>query len=154
MKIASLDCNNVKSHLPNLLQWLKRAKPDIVCLQELKSTDAEFPQKEILKAGYPVVWRDQKTGNAVAILSKGTEPILTRNVLPDDKSVDQPHYWRNSFGRNAGLRIDHLLISPVLAKRPTDAGVGRDVRGRPHPSDHAPVWITLSDASPPSRKAR
>ena len=52
MKIATFNINNINRRLPNLLQWLQRAKPDIVCLQELKSTDAEFPRSAIAKAGY------------------------------------------------------------------------------------------------------
>ncbi len=53
-------------------------------------------------------------------------------------------YFRDAFGRNAGMRIDHLLLSPSLAPRLAAAGVDRDVRGRDKPSDHAPVWITLA----------
>src|SRR5450631_3322877 len=54
-------------------------------------------------------------------------------------------YFRNAFGRNAGLRIDHLLLSPSIAGRLSAAGVDRDVRAREKPSDHAPVWINLAD---------
>ena len=52
-------------------------------------------------------------------------------------------YFRNAYGRNAGLRIDHLLLSPDLAPSLKAAEVDRDVRGREKPSDHAPVWIEL-----------
>ena len=54
-------------------------------------------------------------------------------------------YMRNRWPRNAGLRLDHLLLSKSVAKRLTDAGVDRDVRGEDNASDHAPVWITLKD---------
>ena len=54
-------------------------------------------------------------------------------------------YFRNAYGRNAGLRIDHLLLSPTLARRLLAAGVDRDVRGWEKASDHAPTWIELSD---------
>ncbi|HEY1725493.1 MAG TPA: exodeoxyribonuclease III [Steroidobacteraceae bacterium] len=54
-------------------------------------------------------------------------------------------YFRNAFPRDAGLRIDHLLINPALAPRLTAAGVDRDVRGWEKTSDHAPTWIELSD---------
>jgi exodeoxyribonuclease-3 len=50
-------------------------------------------------------------------------------------------YFRNAFARDAGLRIDHFLLSPPLAERLIFAGVDRDVRGREHASDHAPAWI-------------
>jgi exodeoxyribonuclease III len=53
-------------------------------------------------------------------------------------------YFRNAFARDAGLRIDHLLLSPPLAKRLISVGVDREVRGREHASDHAPAWIELA----------
>ena len=52
MKIATFNINNVNRRLPNLLRWLRSAKPDVVALQELKSTDADFPISAIEKAGY------------------------------------------------------------------------------------------------------
>lgn len=52
-------------------------------------------------------------------------------------------YWRNRFERDAGLRIDHLLLAPALANRLIRGGVERDVRGGPGASDHAPAWIVL-----------
>lgn len=52
-------------------------------------------------------------------------------------------YFRNAYGRNAGLRIDHLLLSPSLTPALKAAGVDRDVRGWEKPSDHAPVWVDL-----------
>jgi exodeoxyribonuclease-3 len=52
-------------------------------------------------------------------------------------------YFRNAYGRNAGLRIDHILLSPALTPALKSAGVDRDVRGRDKPSDHAPVWVEL-----------
>ena len=254
MKIATFNINNVNRRLPNLLQWLKAARPDIACLQELKAADAEFPVDAIRKAGYRAVWRGQKTWNGVAILAR-KEPILTRTALPGDAedtqsryieaAIDgvlvgciylpngnpQPgpkfdyklawfkrlqgharkllreqmpvvlagdynvapteldiypttswdddalvqtasraayarlvkqgwtdalralhqderiytfwHYMRNRWQRNAGLRLDHILLSPILAERLQDAGVDREVRGRTDASDHAPVWVRL-----------
>jgi exodeoxyribonuclease III len=264
MKIATFNINNVNRRLPNLLAWLKAAKPDIVCLQELKSTDAEFPAGEIGKAGYQAVWRGQRTWNGVAILSRGAEPLLTRQALPgdandeqaryieaavsgilvgciylpngnpqpgpkfdyklawfkrlasharkllrqnvptvlagdynvapteldiypttswDDDALVQPesraayarlvkqgwtdairhlhgeeraytfwHYMRNRWARNAGLRLDHILLSPSLAKALVAADVDRAVRGKPNASDHAPTWIELDLAGTPARK--
>ena len=52
-------------------------------------------------------------------------------------------YFRNAYGRDAGLRIDHLLLSPSLAERLAAAGVDREVRGWEKASDHAPTWIEL-----------
>ena len=85
MKIATFNINNINRRLPNLLRWLRAAKPDIVCLQELKSTDADFPLAAIEKAGYGAVWRGQKTWNGVAILARNAEPVLVRNALPGDR---------------------------------------------------------------------
>jgi exodeoxyribonuclease-3 len=54
-------------------------------------------------------------------------------------------YLRNRWPRDAGLRLDHLLLSKRAAKRLVDAGVDRDVRGMTGASDHAPAWIILGD---------
>jgi mRNA deadenylase 3'-5' endonuclease subunit Ccr4 len=59
LKIATFNINNVNRRLPNLLGWLKTAKPDIVCLQELKAEQSAFPLAAIEKAGYSAVWRGQ-----------------------------------------------------------------------------------------------
>lgn len=66
-----------------------------------------------------------------------------RTMHPGEKIYTFWDYFRNAFERDAGLRIDHLLLSPALAGRLKAAGVDRDVRGREKPSDHAPTWIEL-----------
>ncbi len=68
-----------------------------------------------------------------------------RKLHPDETIYTFWDYFRNAYGRNAGLRIDHFLLSPQIAKRLTAAGVDRDVRGWEKSSDHAPVWIELAD---------
>ncbi|WP_267395809.1 MULTISPECIES: exodeoxyribonuclease III [unclassified Sphingomonas] len=68
-----------------------------------------------------------------------------RHLHPDETIYTFWDYFRNAYGRNAGLRIDHLLLSPSLALRLAAAGVDRDVRGWEKTSDHAPVWIDLHD---------
>jgi exodeoxyribonuclease-3 len=70
MKLATWNVNSLKVRLPHLLDWLARAKPDVVCLQELKLEDAKFPRGEIDSAGYQAVVLGQKTYNGVAILSR------------------------------------------------------------------------------------
>src|SRR6187399_787336 len=92
MKIATFNINNVNRRLPNLLRWLRAAKPDVVSLQELKATDAGFPIAAIEKAGYGAVWRGEKSWNGVAILARDAEPILTRNRLPGDSADSQSRY--------------------------------------------------------------
>lgn len=258
MKIATYNVNGINGRLPVLLRWLKQARPDVVCLQELKAPDEKFPQNTLEKAGYGAVWQGQKSWNGVAILARGAEPVETRrglpgdaadtasryieaavngllvgclylpngnpapgpkfdaklvwfarftkyarklrasghpvvlagdyNVMPTDLDVYKPERWqgdalfrlevkkayaallnqgwtdalrtlhpgeciytfwdyfRNAYARDAGLRIDHLLLTPDLAKRLTRAEVDKPVRGWEKSSDHAPVWIELADA--------
>jgi exodeoxyribonuclease-3 len=75
-----------------------------------------------------------------------------RTIHPDDTIYTFFDYFRNAYGRNAGLRIDHLLLSPTLAARLVDAQVDHDVRGWEKTSDHAPVWIELADEKAKRRK--
>ena len=68
-----------------------------------------------------------------------------RTLYPNEKIYTFWDYFRNAFGRNAGLRIDHFLLSPQLVPRLAGAGVDKQVRGWEKTSDHAPVWIELKD---------
>ena len=77
-----------------------------------------------------------------------------RQCHPEARIYTFWDYLRNSLARNAGLRIDHLLLSPSLGKRLVAAGVDRGVRERERPSDHAPTWIELSAAGPRARGGR
>ncbi len=92
MKIATYNINNVNRRLPNLLAWLRRARPDVVCLQELKAADDAFPEAELGRAGYGAVWRGQKTWNGVAILARRATPVLIRKSLPGDPADTQSRY--------------------------------------------------------------
>ena len=76
MKIASFNINNINRRLTNLLDWLREAQPDIVCLQETKAADAEFPAEAIRHAGYHAVWRGEKRWNGVAILATDNPDTL------------------------------------------------------------------------------
>jgi exodeoxyribonuclease-3 len=67
-----------------------------------------------------------------------------RELHPGERIYTFWDYFRNAYARNAGLRIDHLLLSPQVAKRLTAAGVDREFRGREKASDHAPTWVELS----------
>ncbi|MCX2429880.1 exodeoxyribonuclease III [Pedobacter sp. GR22-10] len=66
-----------------------------------------------------------------------------RKLYPEETIYTFWDYFRNAYGRNAGLRIDHFLLSPHLIDRLTDAGVDKGVRGWEKSSDHAPVWIKI-----------
>lgn len=76
------------------------------------------------------------------IIRQGWTDAL-RKIYPDEKIYTFWDYFRNSYERNAGLRIDHFLLSPSVSARLKAAGVDRDVRGWDKTSDHAPVWIEL-----------
>jgi exodeoxyribonuclease III len=104
MKIATFNVNNINKRLPNLLSWLRSAKPDAVCLQELKSTQNGFPESDIRKAGYHAVWVGQKTWNGVAILSRKAA-VVTRTRLPGDQHDAQSRYIEAAIG---GLLIGCL----------------------------------------------
>ena len=81
MKIATYNVNGVNGRLPVLLRWLKEAKPDVVCLQELKSPAEKFPVKAIKDAGYRAIWHGQKSWNGVAILSRKAELKEVRRAI-------------------------------------------------------------------------
>ena len=257
MKIATYNVNGVNGRLPVLLRWLDETRPDVVCLQELKSPNEKFPEQAIKDAGYSGIWHGQKSWNGVAILSRkaaveeirralpgdpddlhsryiearingltigclylpngnpapgpkldykmdwfrrltlhakkllstGEPVILTGdyNVMPTELDVYKPERWtedalfrpevraafhhlmaqgwtdairklypdekiytfwdyfRNAYGRDAGLRIDHFLLSPAVIGRLKKAGVDKSVRGWEKTSDHAPVWIEIAN---------
>jgi len=75
-----------------------------------------------------------------------------RRLHPDERIYTFWDYFRNAWGRNAGLRIDHLLLSPSVSKRLVSADVDREVRGWEKASDHAPVWVQLKDSGRTPRR--
>ena len=107
MKIATLNVNDVKKRLANLLGWLRRAQPDVACLQELKAADAEFPIAAIKKAGYGAIWRGEKSWNGVAILGRDCEPVGTRTRLPGDPEDTQSRYIEAA--------VNGVLIATIYA---------------------------------------
>ena len=78
------------------------------------------------------------------LVSQGWTDAI-RKLYPEDVIYTFWDYFRNAYGRNAGLRIDHFLLSPKLEKRLVAAGVNKEVRGWEKTSDHAPVWIEIKD---------
>lgn len=92
MKIATFNINNINRRLPNLLMWLNAAKPDVVCLQELKTEQGKFPEDALRDAGYMSAWVGQKTWNGVAILARNRPPIITLTRLPGDAKDHQSRY--------------------------------------------------------------
>lgn len=257
MKIVSYNVNGIRARLPRLIEYLAEQQPDVVCLQELKSDDDNFPARDIEAAGYGFLCHGQKGFNGVGILAKGADPKPRRmglpgdpddshsryiegevgelvvasiylpngnpqpgpkfdyklawlarleahaaellaeerpmvlagdyNVIPADEDVFSPQamasdalmqpesraalrrivhlgytdairaryptgavytFWDYTAGcwqRDAGFRIDHLLLSPIAADRLLDAGVDKEYRGREKASDHAPTWVAIGD---------
>jgi exodeoxyribonuclease-3 len=91
VRLATWNVNSIKAHIVNVTGWLKSAKPDVVLLQEIKTTDDGFPRLEIEDLGYNVATVGQKTYNGVAILSKHPQTVeLT--ALPGDPADDQARY--------------------------------------------------------------
>src|SRR5207249_79864 len=169
MKLATFNVNGIASRLKHLLQWLEKESPDVVCLQELKAPEAGLPVKAIRDAGYGALWRGQKSWDVVPtdldiynprswrkdallqpesreryqrLLEQGWVDAI-RSRHPDEPIYTFWDYFRKHWERNAGLRIDHLLLSKQLAPRLVDAGVDTWVRDLPKASDHAPAWVEL-----------
>jgi exodeoxyribonuclease-3 len=81
-----------------------------------------------------------------ALVAQGWTDAL-RHLHPDERIYTFWHYWRNSFQRDAGIRIDHALLSPVLAPKLKAAGVDRTPRAWEKTSDHAPMWVEVEVSS-------
>lgn len=98
----------------------------------------------------PERWRDdalmqpESRAAYARLLTQGWTDAI-RHLHPDERIYTFWDYWRNAWSRDAGLRIDHLLLSKEAAPRLTAAGVDREVRGREGASDHAPAWVVLAD---------
>ncbi|WP_427913007.1 exodeoxyribonuclease III [Ramlibacter sp. MMS24-I3-19] len=257
MRIATFNVKGVSGRLPRLLEWLQETRPDVACLQEIKTSDPRFPIEALREAGYDGAWHGQPRHHGVAVLARGAAPVEVRRGLPSDGDDGQARYletrvgglriasvylpngnpqpgpkfdhkldwfrrfnehaaqlladgeptvlagdfnvvptdfdiynawlwqwdavmqpetrrlyddllaqgwsdatrhlhpreriytfWVNTaaFHRNAGFRMDFLLVSPSLRARLRATGVDAEHRGREKPSDHAPVWVELTDA--------
>ena len=89
------------------------------------------------------LFRPEVRAHYARLLESGWVDSL-RSVHPNATIYTFWDYFRNAYGRDAGLRIDHLLLSPSIADRLLDAGVDRNVRGWEKASDHAPTWVKLT----------
>jgi exodeoxyribonuclease-3 len=92
LKIASFNINNINKRLSNLTAWLATARPDVVCLQELKAEQRAFPATALRDAGYRSVWLGERSWNGVAILARDGDPVLTRSGLPGNPDDLQARY--------------------------------------------------------------
>lgn len=106
MRIATWNVNSIKKRLPHLIAFLKDARPDALCLQELKCVDADFPHLEIEAAGYKAVAHGQKSYNGVAILAR--HPIKEAKVrLPGGDGDDHARYIEATV---AGVRVASIYL--------------------------------------------
>jgi exodeoxyribonuclease III len=92
MKLATYNVNGINGRLPVLLRWLEQSEPDVVCLQELKTSDDKFPAEAIENAGYGAIWHGQKSWNGVAILARERRPQETRRGLAGDPDDTHSRY--------------------------------------------------------------
>lgn len=107
MKIATYNVNGINARLPVLLRWLEETKPDVACLQELKTPQEKFPLEAIKDAGYGAIWHGQKSWNGVAILARGQDPQETRRGLPGDPEDIHSRYIE---GTVAGVLVGCLYL--------------------------------------------
>jgi len=105
MKVATWNVNSLKVRLPQVLDWLDASGADVLCLQETKTRDENFPLDEITAAGYHATYSGQKTYNGVAILSK--QPAT--DIITDVPDLDDPQ--RRILGATiAGVRVLNLYV--------------------------------------------
>ena len=120
MKIATWNVNSIRARLPNVLDWLREASPDVVLLQEIKATEDNFPRLEIEEAGYTCAINGQKTYNGVAILSKYPLRDVKRG-LPGGDGDDHAR-WIEAWvdAKSAGIRVASLYLpngNPIGTKK-------------------------------------
>jgi exodeoxyribonuclease III len=117
MKVATFNANSIRSRMPAILDWLAKESPDVLCVQETKVQDVDFPAKPLEAAGYHVIFKGQKAHAGVAIISReplnevafgiddGGEPdearlirgviqdvVIINTYVPQGRSVDSPHF--------------------------------------------------------------
>jgi len=93
MKIATFNVNSLRKRLPIVMEWLERHRPDVLCLQETKVQDQDFPALAFASSGYHLTFRGMKSYNGVAILTR-TPPDAVFYGLDDGKDPDEPRLLR------------------------------------------------------------
>ena len=105
MRIVTYNVNGIKARLPRLLEYLEEQAPDVVCLQELKSSDETFPEAEIRAAGYGAIWHGQKGFNGVAVLAKGVDPVERQRGLSGEPEDEHSRYLE--------AEVDGVVIASI-----------------------------------------
>jgi exodeoxyribonuclease III len=107
VRIATFNINGIKARLPRLIEWLDETRPDIACLQEVKSSDETIPRGEIEALGYGALWHGQKGFNGVAILARDAQPELVMQGLPGDADDEQSRYLEANVH---GIRVASIYL--------------------------------------------
>lgn len=121
MKIATFNANSIRARLPIVLDWMARHRPDILCIQETKVEDGDFPALDLTAGGYHVVFRGEKSYNGVAILSL-QKPDTVRFGLDDGGKADETRLACATFGSlhvvntyvPQGRELDHPMYAYKL----------------------------------------
>jgi exodeoxyribonuclease III len=92
VRIATFNVNGVRGRLPRLLEWLAETRPDLACLQEIKTADATFPRDRIAETGYEALIHGQRSHHGVAILTRGRRPKEIRRGLPGNEEDSRARY--------------------------------------------------------------
>lgn len=106
LSVATWNVNSITARLPNVLAWLKTASPDVLLMQELKTTDDKFPAAAFLELGYKAAVAGQKTWNGVAILSRHDMTAIKKG-LPGDVADEQARYIEATID---GFRIASIYL--------------------------------------------
>src|SRR5438046_1294150 len=173
MRIATWNVNSLKARMDKVEWWLGRAEPDVLLIQETKLTDQDAPVMPFQMWGYELLHHGEGRWNGVAIASRvgiggegvpnfEAERAAFRRLLEwgladtyrSNRSEPGRFTWwdyrAGNFHKNLGMRIDHLLATPQVAKRVIWAEIDREARkGTPIPSDHAPLLIDLDEPGVP-----
>jgi exodeoxyribonuclease III len=107
VKIATFNVNGIRGRMPRLLDWLAESRPDVACLQEIKTGDATFPHEPLEAAGYAVLRHGMPRHHGVAILSRREAPTEVRRGLPGDHTDGQARYLEAQVG---GLRVASVYL--------------------------------------------
>ena len=106
MKVASFNANGIRARMPVILKWLEKESPDILCIQETKVQDRDFPNTPLEAAGYCCSFKGQKSYNGVAILSK-TAPEIVETGFNDGDEKEKPRLIRAAI---AGIEIVNTYV--------------------------------------------